>query len=322
MGGFILRRFVQLLPMLLGASLLIFAVIRLAPGDPYSGLIDPRADPAKVEELRRRHCLDCPMPQQYWRWLTHAVRGDLGTSIRFRIPVAELDRRPAGAQHRPGRGVPVHRAAGGHPVRRPGRRPAGNLGGCGADRPARWPAWPSRPSSSACLLLRWLSLGGLQILPSAGFTTPGVHATGVALWLDAARHLILPAMALGVTSIAGLMSHVRSAMLEVLRQDYLRTARAKGLPERVVLYRHALRNALMPVVTLLGLNLPALLGGAIITESLFQWPGLGRLTYTALLERDYPVLMALNLLFAGLTLLGSLLADVGYAVVDPRVRYG
>lgn len=321
MGGFILRRFVQLLPMLLGASLLIFAVIRLAPGDPYSGLIDPRADPAKVEELRRRHCLDCPMLQQYWRWLTHAVRGDLGTSIRFRIPVADLIGDRLGPSIALGVASQSIVLLAGIP-----------FGVLAAVRRGTWVDAVLTTCSLAglaipafffgLLLLRWLSLGGLQILPSAGFTTPGVHATGVALWLDAARHLILPAMALGVTSIAGLMSHVRSAMLEVLRQDYLRTARAKGLPERVVVYRHALRNALMPVVTLLGLNLPALLGGAIITESLFQWPGLGRLTYTALLERDYPVLMALNLLFAGLTLLGSLLADVGYAVVDPRVRYG
>jgi len=319
-AGFVVRRLVQLLPMLLGASLLIFAVIRLAPGDPYSGLIDPRADPAKVAELRRRHCLDCSMPQQYWRWLTHAVRGDLGTSVRFRIPVAELigDRL----------GPSVALGAASQSIVLLAGIPFGVLA---AVRRGTWVDAAVTTCSLAglaipafffgLLLLRWFSLGGLQILPSAGFTTPGSELSGTALFLDAARHLILPATALGVTSVAGLMSHVRSAMLEVLRQDYLRTARAKGLPERVVLYRHALRNALMPVVTLLGLNLPALLGGAIITESLFQWPGIGRLTYTALLERDYPVLVALNLLFAALTLLGSLLADVGYAVVDPRVRY-
>jgi len=319
-AGFVVRRLVQLLPMLLGASLLIFAVIRLAPGDPYSGLIDPRADPAKVAELRRRHCLDCSMPQQYWRWLTHAVRGDLGTSVRFRIPVAELigDRL----------GPSVALGAASQSIVLLAGIPFGVLA---AVRRGTWVDAAVTTCSLAglaipafffgLLLLRWFSLGGLQILPSAGFTTPGSELSGTALFLDAARHLILPATALGVTSVAGLMSHVRSAMLEVLRQDYLRTARAKGLPERVVLYRHALRNALMPVVTLLGLNLPALLGGAIITESLLQWPGIGRLTYTALLERDYPVLVALNLLFAALTLLGSLLADVGYAVVDPRVRY-
>ncbi|BAD41729.1 ABC transporter permease [Symbiobacterium thermophilum] len=320
MAGFILRRLLQLVPMLLGASLLIFAVIRLAPGDPYSGLVDPRADPAKIEELRRRHCLDCPLPQQYWRWLSHAARGDLGTSIRFRIPVAQLIGDRLGPSIALGVTAQSIVLLAGIP-----------FGILAAVRRGTWVDAAVTTCSLAflaipafflgLLLLRFFSLGGLQVLPSAGFTTPGSLLTGPARFLDAARHLILPATALGVTGIAGLMSHVRSAMLEVLRQDYLRTARAKGLPERMVIYRHALRNALMPVITLLGLNLPALLGGAIITESLFQWPGVGRLTYTALLERDYPVLMALNLLFAALTLLGSLLADVGYAAVDPRVRY-
>ena len=320
MAGFILRRLLQLVPMLLGASLLIFAVIRLAPGDPYSGLVDPRADPAKIEELRRRHCLDCPLPQQYWRWLSHAARGDLGTSIRFRIPVAQLIGDRLGPSIALGVTAQSIVLLAGIP-----------FGILAAVRRGTWVDAAVTTCSLAflaipglflgLLLLRFFSLGGLQVLPSAGFTTPGSLLTGPARFLDVARHLILPATALGVTGIAGLMSHVRSAMLEVLRQDYLRTARAKGLPERMVIYRHALRNALMPVITLLGLNLPALLGGAIITESLFQWPGVGRLTYTALLERDYPVLMALNLLFAALTLLGSLLADVGYAAVDPRVRY-
>jgi len=319
-AGFIVKRLTQLLPMLLGASLLVFAVIRLAPGDPYSGLIDPRMDPAKVAELRQRHCLDCPLLTQYWHWLSGIVRGDLGTSIRFRIPVSEL----IGDRLGPSLALGVTSES----IVLLAGIPFGILA---AVRRATWvdTAVTAVALSGLAipafffglLLLRWLSLGGLQILPSAGFTTPGSQLSGVPLLLDAARHLILPATALGVTSIAGLMSHVRSALLEVLQQDYLRTARAKGLPERVVLYKHALRNALIPVVTLLGLNLPGLLGGAIITESIFLWPGIGRLTYTALLERDYPVLMALNLMFAGLTLLGSLLADIGYAVVDPRVRF-
>ena len=320
MAGFIVRRLLQLLPTLLLASVLIFLVIHLAPGDPYSGLIDPRADPAKVEELRLRHCLDCPLPVRYWRWLSGAFRGDLGTSIRFRVPVAELigDRL----------GPTLALGAASESIVLLAGIPFGILA---AVRRGTWVdtlvtivslgALAIPAFFLGLLLLRWFSLGGLQILPSAGFTTPGTPLAGTALFLDAARHLILPATALGVTGIAGLMSHVRSAMLEVLQQDYLRTALAKGLPERVVIYKHALRNALIPVVTLLGLNLPALVGGAIITESIFQWPGIGRLTYTALLERDYPVLMALNVMFAVLTLVGSLLADIGYAVVDPRVRF-
>lgn len=320
MQGYLVRRISQVLPILLGASILIFLVIRLAPGDPYSGLVDPRMDPRKVAELREHHCLDCPLPQQYLNWLGRALQGDLGTSIRFRIPVADLVRERLGPSLALGLTSELIVLLAGIPF--------------GVLAAVRRHSWVDNAVTVVAfaglavpafflglLLLRWFALSGLHWLPSAGFTTPGSNLRGLPFILDAARHLILPAVALGVTSVAGVMSHVRSAMLEVLRQDYMRTARAKGLSERVVIYKHALRNALIPVVTIMGLNLPGLLGGAIITESIFLWPGIGRLTYTALLERDYPVLMALNLMFAFLTLLGSLLADLGYALVDPRVRF-
>lgn len=309
-----------MIPILFGATLLIFLIIRLTPGDPFSGMIDPRMDPRKIEELRQRSCLNCPLHVQYWHWLKRTLRGDLGTSIRFKTPVAEMISQRLGPTVALGvtsqfivffLGIPV--------------------GILAATRQNSWVdtvvglvafAGISIPAFFfGLLLLKWFALDGLRILPSAGFITPGTNRAGMALYLDVARHLILPALALGITGVAGLMTYVRSSMLEVLCQDYIRTARAKGMAERVVIYRHALRNALIPVVTIVGLQLPVLVGGAIITESIFMWPGIGRLTYTALLERDYPVLMALNLMFAFLTMLGSLLADIGYAWIDPRIRY-
>ena len=319
MAGFIVKRLTQLLPMLLGASLLVFAVIRLAPGDPYSGLIDPRADPAKVEELRRRHCLDCPMPQQYLRWLTGAVRGDLGTSIRFRIPVAELIGDRLGPSLALGvtsesivllAGIPFGILAA---VRR----------GTWVDTAVTAVALSGLAIPAfffGLLLLRWLSLGGLQILPSAGFTTPGSQLSGVPLLLDAARHLILPATALGVTSIAGLMSHVRSALLEVLQQDYSRTARSKGLPRRTVTFRHALRNALIPVVTMIGLQFGGLMSGAVLTETIFAWPGIGRMIVDAINNKDFPLVQGAIMTFALMYALVNLIIDVTYALLDPRLR--
>lgn len=318
--GYVLRRLVQMGPMLLGASLLIFLVVRMAPGDPLAAMVDPRMDPQKMEEMRARLCLDCPVLVQYWGWLKEVLRGDLGTSIRFQVPVAEL----IGA--RLGPTILLGMAAFGvtYLVGIP-------LGVLTAVRRHSWLELTVTVLSFAALsmpafffgllLLKLFALGGLRILPSSGMITPGAPYRGAAAMLDVASHLVLPALALGLSGVAGLVRYVRASMVEVLRQDYVRTARAKGLAEKQVIYRHALRNGLIPVVTLVGLTLPDIVGGAILTESIFVWPGVGRLTYTALLERDYPVLMALNLLFAGMVMLGSLAADVGYALVDPRVRY-
>lgn len=321
MGKYVLRRLLQMIPILFGATLLIFLVIKMAPGDPFSAMIDPRLDPRKIEELRRHYCLDCPLPQQYWNWLKQALQGDLGTSIRFKIPVAQMIRERLGATLALGVASEFLVFALGIPL--------GILAAIRKDSTVDYVttglafAGLSIPAFFfGLLLLKAFALGTpFKVLPSSGLFTPGRKLEGAEYLIDVTRHLILPALALGITGVAGLMRYVRTSMLEVLKQDYVRTARAKGLTDQVVIYKHALRNALMPVITILGLDLPTLVGGAIITESIFIWPGIGRMTYTALLERDYPVLMALNLMFAVLTMLGSLLADLGYALVDPRIRY-
>lgn len=320
MVKYLVRRILQMIPIMFGATMLIFLVIKMAPGDPFSGMIDPRASLAKIEEARHRLCLDCPLPLQYWGWLKAVLQGDLGTSIRFHTPVAQMIRERLGPTVALGVASTVIAYVVGIPV-----------GVLSARRQNSWldhfctmlafgglsiPAF-----FFGLLLLKLFSLGGLRLFPSSGYVTAGADLTGFAGWMDIASHLVLPSLALGITSIAVLMRYVRSSMLEVLRQDYVRTARAKGIAEQTVVYKHALRNAMIPVVTLLGFELPNIVGGAIITESIFIWPGIGRLQFTAIGERDYPVMMALNLLFAALVMLGSLVADIGYAVVDPRIRY-
>ena len=159
-----------------------------------------------------------------------------------------------------------------------------------------------------------------KIFPVGGMTTTGTTLTGIKYFLDVLYHMALPFLVLTVLQVGSLMRYTRTSMLEVIRQDYIRTARAKGLKESVVIYKHALRNALIPIVTILGLSLPGLFTGAMITETIFAWPGIGKIAFDALNVRDFPFLMAFNMLVALLTLLGSLLSDITYALVDPRIR--
>ena len=165
-----------------------------------------------------------------------------------------------------------------------------------------------------------LLLIDLHILPVSGMRTAGLNATGFAAMADVGKHLILPTLVLAFSGVGSLMRYTRTSMLEVIKQDYIRTARAKGLSEKTVIYRHALRNALIPIVTILGLMLPGLFGGAMITEQIFAFPGIGKIALGALSKRDYPLMMGFNMFMAVLVLLGNLLSDILYAAVDPRVR--
>ncbi len=316
---YVIRRILQALPILLAITVVVFLVIRLAPGDPFTGMVDPRISQDAIEAARVRLGLNQPLYVQYWHWLRELLTGNLGYSIRFQRPVADIITERLPASLLLGLATQFIVFALGLPI-----------GVLAATRKNTWLdhvvttfafAGLSVPSFFFGLALIRVFALQLQWLPSSGMVTPGAHYSGWAHYADLARHLILPALTLGLVSVAGLMRYVRSAMLEVVRMDYVRVARAKGLAEKTVVYKHALRNALLPVVTILGLELPALVGGAILTESIYSWPGLGRVGFTALLERDYPVLMAFNLMAAVLTLAGSLLADLGYALVDPRIRY-
>jgi peptide/nickel transport system permease protein len=317
---FILRRLLLAVPLLLGVATLIFAILHLAPGDPTSIYFSPDVDPRVLEQMRRNFGLDRPLHEQYLRWLGAFVRGDFGYSFGQHRPVIDVLRDAVPNTLVLSAVSLVILFAVGVLV--------GTVQAVRQYSPADHAAtilsffFYSMPSFWFALMLMLVFAYKLQVLPASGMTSVGYESLGpLERLLDRLEHLAMPATALGIGAAAGVARYARGGLLEVIRQDYVRTARAKGLPERRVIFKHALRNALIPVVTLLGLYLPFLLGGAVLVETIFAWPGMGRVIVTAIFQRDYPLVMAATFLFAVFVVLGNLLADVLYAVVDPRIRY-
>ncbi|MPZ89267.1 MAG: ABC transporter permease subunit [Nitriliruptorales bacterium] len=313
MIGYALRRTAQALVVMLGVSVVVFLLIHLVPGDPIRLALGTRFDPEVYEALRERAGLDRPLPVQYVTWLVAALSGDLGVSFRTGRPVTLmiLERLPAtlslsGASI----GVALLIAV-----------PLGVLSAVRQGSPLDYAATVFSQAGISIpdfwmgiMLILTVSLG-LGILPSSGY---------VPLFEDPAAwagHLVLPSVTVGVVSGSILTRFVRSSTLEAMGQDYTRTARAKGLRERTVLSRHVLRNALVPVITVTGLQLAFLLSGVVVVEVVFAWPGLGVLALTAVQARDYPVLQGAVLLFALAFLLINLLVDLLYAYLDPRISY-
>lgn len=303
-----------MIPILFGVSILIFAIVRSTPGDPYAYLFGPRVDPKVKQKLKEEMGLNDPLPMQYLTWLKTTLKGDLGYSLRTQQPVAEM----LGKRLGPTFILSFASLLIGITLAIP-------IGVLSATRQYSFFDYAtttfaflgiSLPTFFTAILAIYFFAVKYPLFPMNGMATPGVNE----LW-DRLHHMVLPTLVLSVGSIAGFTRYTRASMLEILRQDYIRSARAKGLAERVVIYKHALRNGMIPLVTLLGLSLPGLFGGAIITEGIFTWPGMGLLTIEAVNNRDYPVLMATNIFFALLTILGNLIADLLYAVVDPRIRY-
>ncbi len=315
MRQYLLRRLLQTLPILLGVSVIVFTIVHLTPGDPYSHLVGPRTDPAKKEKILQDMGFRDPLPVQYVRWLSEVAKGNLGWSIKRGVPVGELmASRLKNTLILTGSAFIFALLL------------AIPIGIVSATRQYSIIDYIvttfafigiSLPGFFTALLAVYFLAVKYPIFPMNQMITPGA---AFSIW-DLLKHLILPAVTLGVRDMAGYARFTRASMLEVMRQDYVRTARAKGLAERVVIYKHALRNGLIPIVTLLGLGLPGLLSGVVIFERIFTWPGMGSLTIEAVGNRDYPILMASNMLFALLVILGNLIADVLYAVVDPRIRY-
>jgi peptide/nickel transport system permease protein len=320
-SGWLLRRTLQALITFAVAMALLFVLMRAAPGDPLSRLSDDRPiSPREVAVLRARYGLDQPVGRQFVSFLHGLVRGDLGTSIEYGRPVTALlaERLPA-TMLLGGSALLLNFTVGlWLGVRQAVRR---------SKREDRWLttislAGYAMPSFWLGLVLAWLVGIKWRLLPAAGMQDPllSLDASLAARAVDVARHLVLPAVTLSVVSIAATMRYQRSAMLEVLRLPYIVTARAKGLPERDVTWRHAWRNALFPVITLFGLWLPILVSGSVFVEAVFAWPGLGSLAAAAVGGRDYPLLMGASLLVAALVVAGTFLTDVAYAALDPRVR--
>ena len=325
MARYILKRLLQAIPLLLGIATITFIIVRLAPGDPMDMYMEQRfqrdVDPAVIELLRKKYGLDQPLPVQYAKWIGNIVRGDLGESFRYRRPVATLiaERVPYTLQLAAlalvmdaliGIALGIFSA-----VKQYSRADkAITLGSLVVySIPGFWLALMLVLAFS--VNLGWFPTSQTRSLDYELLSAGGKVADR--LW-----HLALPVFVLGIASAAGTARYMRTKLLDVLSEEYVLAARARGLSERVVILQHALRNALIPIVTIYGLALPFLLGGAVLIEKVFAWPGMGLLAVEAIGARDYPVIMATSMIAAVLVVLGNLLADVTYALVDPRVSYG
>jgi peptide/nickel transport system permease protein len=301
---YFVRRMAFLVLTLLGATIIIFSMLHLAPGDPIDLIVGPNVTPEVRENIRHQYGLDRPLAVQYLSFMKSLLHGDLGNSIIQHKPVSELIAErffvtlelsltalfisflisiPIGIKAALKRNTVTDYAL-------------MALSLIGISMPTFWFG----------LMLLYIVAFKLRFFPISGYGT----------W----RHLFLPALTIGITDAALLARMVRSSMLEVIRQDYIRTARSKGLPERVVINRHALRNALIPIITLLGLRIGGVVGGSVVVEIVFARPGLGRLMVDSILARDYPVVQGVMVVLTTCIILGNLLADILYAVVDPRIK--
>jgi len=295
-------------------SLLVFVVVRVLPGDPALIILGLDANPDSVARLRRELQLDQPITVQYLQWIGRALGGDLGRSIQYDLPVATL------VVSRLAVTLPLTLLAAGFMI-----AAAIPLGVFAATRHRRWGDYLTMTLSQLGVAVPGFWAGLLLILLFSvrlGWVQAGgFDGWGQGLW-PGLRSLLLPAVALGLFQFAVLARTTRSAVLEVLREEYVKTARAKGLAERVVLFRHALRNALIPIVTVAGIQLGQLLAGSIILESVFYLPGLGRLTLAAISARDLPVVQGVVLFVASMIVTVNAAVDILYGILDPRIRYG
>jgi peptide/nickel transport system permease protein len=310
---YIIRRLLLAIPVLLGVSFFVFSSIRWIPGDPAVAIAGELASPAMIQRVREELGLDQPLLVQYARYLGRAVQGDMGRSVKSGIPVSqEIVKRLPNTLTLAATSL-VLAAVIGIPI-----------GVFSATRPNSWFDGGSMTFAllGVSMPIFWLGLM-LMILFAVllprwlGLSGPVLPPTGSGTW----KHLIMPTVALAANSMAIQARMTRACMLEVLRQDYVRTARAKGLIERWVIYKHALRNAMLPIVTILGLQFGTLIGGAVITETVFAWPGIGRLLIDAISFRDYPVIQASVLVITVGFVLTNLIVDVLYAYLDPRIHY-
>ncbi len=315
MSRYIVRRLLLAIPTLLAVSIILFGLLHLAPGGPMAIYASsPNADPQTLAEIEQRLGLRDPLPVQYVKWLRGMVTGDWGVSYKYARNVTSV----VGERVFPSLELMITSLLIAVLLSVP-------LGVLSAVSRHRWVQYLSSVFSMlgisiptfwlGMMILLFFSLR-LGLLPSGGMDTIGM---GFNPW-DRLIHLIAPAFVLATLQIAGWSRYIRSSMLEVVGQDFIRTARSKGLAERVVIYGHALRNALLPLITMIGMQGGQLLGGAMVTEVVFSWPGMGRLLADSLAARDYPVLMGAFMLMSVLVVLGNLLADIGYAVADPRIR--
>jgi peptide/nickel transport system permease protein len=313
MVSYIFRRILSTLPVMGIVALFVFSLLYIAPGDPAAVIAGDQASPADVERIRQGLGLDRPFLIQFGSWLWNILHGDLGTSIFTNLPVSAM----IAQRIEPTFSLMAITLVLTILVAVPLGVVAAWKAGSWVDRTIMAFAVFafSLPVFVVGYVLAYVFALQFEWLPVQGYTP---FKSGLWPWL---RNLILPAFALGSVYIALIARITRASMLEVLQQDYVRTARAKGLGQRDILFVHALKNAAVPIVTVIGIGIALLIGGAVVTESVFAIPGLGRLTIDAILRRDYPVIQGIVLLFSFLYVLVNLMVDVTYTLVDPRIRY-
>jgi len=318
---YIVRRIAVTIPLILLGLTLTFFIMRLAPGDPTTQYINPDFDPAVKALMMKKFGLDKPLPVQYWRWLTSFLQGDFGISFDRSRPVSEV----------------IQGAVGNTLLLSSLALVISLLTGVILGIISAIKQYSKFDNSMTVLSLFlysmpsfWLGLMLIILfalilgwLPAGGTISINYdYLSPLGQFWDRVKHLILPVFVLGIGSAASTMRYMRGSMLEIIRQDFIRTARAKGLSEKMINLKHATRNAIIPVVTLFGLSIPFLLSGAVITEIVFAWPGMGRVMITSIFQRDYPVTIAVTAIAFTTVMVGNLVADLLYAVVDPRIRYG
>lgn len=323
---YIIRRFIQMIPLLIGISILVFLLVHLSPGDPIRMLLGEEATDEDVARLNAVYGFDLPLPTQYFKWAGKAIQGDLGVSIRQGIPVITLIFERLGATVELALMSVIIAVLLGIPMGIFAAMHRGSIWDyitmvfalIGVSMPGFW---------LGLMLLSYVALN-VDFLPMFG--RDGSVFGG--LWklitqfnadelVTGIRYIMLPALSIGTSMMAIIARLTRSSLLEVLSKDYIRTARAKGLSNRAVVVKHGLRNALLPVITIVGIQFGAMLGGAVVTETVYAWPGVGRLVVNAISQRDFPIIQGGVLMMAIIFTLANLAVDISYALVNPRIRY-
>ena len=314
----ILRRVLLMLPQIFILSVLAFLIAKMMPGDPFTGLITPETDPNTIEALRVKSGFYDPLPVQYWNWISKAFRGDFGQSYTYKYEVTKL------ISERIGNTVCLSLLTLilTYLIALPLGMIAGRFQNSWADKAIVVYTFItySIPVFVFALVLLWLFGYTLGWFPTRGSVDSDVVSGTLAYYLNKFHHLILPAFTMAILSTTGTIQYLRTGVIDAKSQDYVRTARAKGVPENVVFNRHIFRNSILPIAAFLGYEFTGLIGGSVFIENIFSYPGMGNLFVTSITGRDYSVILALLLLFGTATLLGTLLSDIIMSIVDPRVR--
>lgn len=319
MFKYAVKRMINTIPILLGISVIVFILINCQPGDPYSNMVDPSVTQEVKEQMLRQIGYYDPLPVKYVKWVTRAVRGDFGYSITYKESVIEVIKSRVGNTALLGTAslflsiliaIPIGMISS---IKRYSifDYVMTVLAFIGLSIPAFF---------FGMLLIKVFSVD-LKVLPISGMITMGKNYIGINHIIDILNHMILPTIVLALINTASFMRYTRSSMINIIGQDYIRTAKAKGVSSSGIVLKHAFKNALIPIITIISLELPTLFSGALLTETIFVWPGIGRLNYEAVTNRDYSLIMGLVMIFAIVTLLSNLIADILYAAVDPRVKY-